>query len=167
MMQLTSIGLFLNDSKVSDRLVANLLKRIRFSSDDSSYYRLVTKLHLANSEVGRSAMQELQDLLTSEDCSLVSLDLSFTQVDGWAFVQSLKRNSSLTSLNLLSVPKVEIMYQEICKELLAASSVSRLGYLRCDAFDLHEGEKVLTLCEQPVDPKATQLLAALLKNNTT
>ena len=164
---LSSIGLFLNETKVSDRLLSTLFKRIRYSSDDSSYYRLITKLHVASSEVGRLSMEELGSLLSAEDCPLLSLDLGFTQVDGWALVQALKRNKSLTSLNLVNVPKIDIMYKEISALLLESASSTRLGYLRCDAFDLHEGERQLVLREQPIAPAAMKLLAALLKHNTT
>jgi len=167
MVQLTSIGLFFNDSKISDRLLSTLFKRIHFSQEDAGYYRLVTKVHLANSEVGRSGMQELQDLLVADDCQLASLDLSHTLVDGFSLVQSLKRNKSLTSLDLFNVPKVEIAYEHIMQMLNTAGGTSRLGYLRCDAFDLHENEKVLNLREQNMDPVAIKLLAALLKRNTT
>ena len=51
--------------------------------------------------------------------------------------------------------------------LFEKESVVRLGYLRCDAFDLHEGATVLCLRETPVDPSALLLLATLLKHNTT
>ena len=112
-------------------------------------------------------MEELGSLLSAEDCPLLSLDLGFTQVDGWALVQALKRNKSLTSLNLVNVPKIDIMYKEISALLLESASSTRLGYLRCDAFDLHEGERQLVLREQPIAPAAMKLLAALLKHNTT
>jgi len=167
LMQIASIGLYMNESKVSDRLLSNLFKRIRFSTDDASYYRLVNKLHIGSSEVGRGAMQELNDLLGTAECALASLDLSFTPVDGWSLVQSLKRNKSLTSLSLINVPKIDLMYKEIAAALLEKDSVVRLGYLRCDAFDLHEGERHLSLREQPLAPAAMKLLAALLKHNTT
>jgi len=161
-----TVGLFMSESKLSDRLLMNLFRRVRSGSEDTSYYRLVRKLHLASSEVGRGAMQELQDLIVHEDCTLQALDLSFTQVDGWSLVQSLKNNSSLTSLNLLSVPKIEIVYENISTLLLTPGAKTRIGYLRCDAFDLQEGEKHLSLREEPIQPVAMKLLAALLKHNT-
>lgn len=167
LMQICSVGLFYNECKLSDRLLVNLFRRVRTGSEDTSYYRLTRKLHLAASEVGRGAMQELQDLLTSDDCSLQALDLSFTQVDGWALVQSLKNNSSITSLNLFSVPKIEIIYENISTMLLSGTAKTRLGYLRCEAFDLPEGQKALILRETPIQPVAMKLLAALLKHNTT
>ena len=43
----------------------------------------------------------------------------------------------------------------------------QVGYLRCEAFDLHEGAVSLVLHEEPVAPVAVKLLAALLKNNRT
>ena len=54
------------------------------------------------------------------------------------------RNKSLTSLNVVSVPnQVEILYKELSAILLDPSSPTKLGYLRCDAFDLEEGEKIV------------------------
>jgi hypothetical protein len=164
---LSSVGLFMNGLKLSDRLVTNLFRRVRSGSEDTSYYRLTRKLHIASSELGRGAMQELQDLLANSECTLQALDLSFTQADGWSLVQSLKNNTSLTSLNLLSVPKMDVMYENISTLLFAENSKTRLGYLRCDAFDLPEGTTVLSLRETTVQPVAMRLLAALLKHNTT
>jgi hypothetical protein len=123
-------------------------------------------------QVGRGAMQELDGLLNATDCTLQSLDLSFTQVDGWSLVQSLKRNRSLTSLNLTQVPKIDLMYKELAAlfepaDATGSPSPTQLGYLRCDAFDLHEGERVLSLRETPIAPAALKLLAALLTRNST
>ena len=51
--------------------------------------------------------------------------------------------------------------------LTAEPLISTLGYLRCDAFDLNEGERVLSLREQTIAPAAMKMLASLLKNNKT
>jgi len=165
--QLHSVGLFMSEAKLSDRLLANLFLRVRRGDEDTSYYRRVRKLHLAGSEFGQGAMKELQDLIGFEDCTLQALDLSFTQVDGASLIRSLKNNSSLTSLTLLSVPKIDIIYENISTMLTSGGAKTRLGYLCCDAFDLQEGQKALILKEQPILPVAMRLLAALLKHNRT
>ena len=166
LMSLCSVGLFMNECKLSDRLLVNLFRRVRSGKqEETSYYRLVHKLHVGSSEVGRAGIEELQELLKADDCTLQALDLSFTQVDGWALVNALKKNSSLTSLNLTSVPKMDAMYENISATLLAKDSVLRLGYLRCEAFDLAEGVKSLSLREEPILPVALRLLAALLRHN--
>ena len=162
---LSTMGLFMNELKISDKMLSLLFTRIKASSSDGSIYGKVTKLHLASSEVGRNAMTALQELLRSTDCMINSLDLSFTQVDGWALVQSMKSNSSLTALDLMNVPKIEIMYESISTLLNDAATKCPLGYLRCEAFDLHEGLTTLNLREEPIAPIAVRLLAALLKNN--
>jgi len=167
MLKLGEIGLYFNNHRVPDKLLSQLFKRIRFSSNDAAYYKLVTKVHVSNSDVGRLCMEELQYLLQSDDCSLVSLDLSFTPVDGYGIVQSLKSNRSLTSLDLMNVPKIQTMYESICTMLLDGSSRTKLGYLRCDAFDLHEGQRSLSLKEELISAVAMRLLAALLRNNFT
>ena len=168
LMQLCSLGLYFNEQKLSDRLLVNLFRRVRAAKqEDTSYYHLVRKLHVASSEVGRAAMEELTGMLTAEDSTLQSLDLSFTQVDGWALVNALKANTSLTSLNLTAVPKIETMYENISKLLAAKDAKTRLGYLQCEAFDLEEGARVLSLREEPISPVAMRLLASLLKHNTT
>jgi len=163
--QLHSVGLFMSEAKLSDRLLANLFLRVRRGDEDTSYYRRVRKLHLAGSEFGQGAMKELQDLIGFEDCTLQALDLSFTQVDGASLIRSLKNNSSLTSLTLLSVPKIDNIYETISTLLTTPGSKTQLGYLRCDAFDLPEGEKHLSLKEATIQPVAMKLLAALLKHN--
>ena len=60
-MQLCSLGLYFNEQKLSDRLLVNLFRRVRAAKqEDTSYYHLVRKLHVASfSEVGRAAMEEL------------------------------------------------------------------------------------------------------------
>jgi len=163
--KLGEIGLFFNNHRVPDKLLSQLFKRIRFSSNDAAYYKLVTRVHVSNSDVSRLCMEELQYLLQNEECSLVSLDLSFTQVDGFGIVQSLKSNRSLTALDLMNVPKIQTMYESICTLLNDGSSKTKLGYLRCDAFDLHEGKRSLVLKEEPISAVAMRLLAALLRNN--
>ena len=51
--------------------------------------------------------------------------------------------------------------------LLLADSSSRLAHMRCDAFEVLEGEASLSLRERRLPRGAMRLLTGLLKNNTT
>jgi len=161
--QLVALGLYLNDLDMPDKSCKDLFKRMR--SRDTSYYSLVTRLHLASADVGRDGALALQELLMSQTCALRSLDLSSTKLDGFTLLQALRGNSSLTSLDVRLIPGISALYQSLGDTLLQEGAMCRLGFLRCDAFDVLEGEKVLSLKEKPLEAGASRLLAGLLKHN--
>ena len=68
------------------------------------------------------------------------------------------------------IPQMTQLYQTIGELLLERGGKSRLGFLRCDAFELLEDAKALSLGERPfseeAQPGAVKLLAGLLRHNT-
>jgi len=172
-MEVASLGIFFNDAPLSNKLAKELLRRMRPLAEGAdpslkpSHYALVSGLHLSASELGRDGLQELQELLVHSACALTRLDLSYTQIDGYPLVQAMKSNASLTSLDVRYVPRFSDLYDSIGEMLLDRSGKCRIGYLRCDAFDVLEGESVLSLRERPLDKAATRLLAGLLRHNTS
>jgi hypothetical protein len=127
----------------------------------------VNALHLAWNEAGRESMQELCDLLTSASCTLALLDLSYTAADGFLLSNALKTNRSLTSLDVRKVPMMRDFYKPIGETLLAPGATCRLGFVRCDAFEVLEGETALSLREKSLEPGAAKLLVGVLKHNPT
>jgi len=168
LMQTTSLGLYLNDIRVSNRLLANLFRRLRTAGSDAqrSHYSMVERLHLGYSEVGREGMAELQELLVSDDCKIKSMDLSFATVEAWPLTQVLKGNKSLTSLDVRHVQGLRSVYENIATQLLEDKSASSLGCMRCDAFDLRETDAVLNLKEEKLEATCVRLIAGLLKRNS-
>ena len=55
--------------------------------------------------------------------------------------------------------------QAIGNMLLKTDSASQLAYVRCDAFEVLEGETMLSLRERPLTKGSMRLLTGLLKNN--
>ena len=56
-------------------------------------------------------------------------------------------------------------FEAIGTMLLQPATKSPLAYMRCDAFDVLEGEAHLSLRERVLLPGAIRLLTGLLKNN--
>ena len=63
------------------------------------------------------------------------------------------------------VPKMADSFEAIGEMLLQPASKSSLAYMRCDAFDVLDGDKTLSLRERPLVKGAMRLLTGLLKNN--
>lgn len=166
-MQLGSIGLYMSEVELADKAVKEVFKRMRQRGTEgqATHYGLVNAVHLSGAELGREGMLALQELLMSQACTLGSLDLSHTSLDLWALVQALRGNASLTSLDLRRVPGMPDMYSAIADMLLQPNGNSRIGFMRCDAFDVLEGHKLLSLKEVALEPGAGRLLAGLLKHN--
>ena len=168
--QLCSLALVLNNVKVSDKEGRAVLKRLR-SKGGEGYWHLVRGMHMASCEMGREALAELQELLMARTCSLESLDVSHTGVDAYPLVQVLRANASLTSLDVRHVPKMADLYGAMAELLLLPDGKSKVGYMRCDAFELLEAEPLLSLREMPLSeeamPGGIELLAGLLAHNTT
>ena len=180
---LSALGLFFNDAKLAEKDTKEIFKRMRSRGSEvmdngallnpaEPYYCRVQALHVGNSgdaasDIGRDALQSLSDLLTSDLCVLRSLDVSYTKVDGWDLVQALRSNASLTSLDVRGVPRMADLYETLGGILLMPGCPCKVGYLRCSAFELHEGDQVLSLRERSLEPGAPLLLAGLLKHNST
>lgn len=109
----------------------------------------------------------MSELLTSEACALLALDLSHTHIDGWELVQAIRANRSLTSLDVRGVPRIADLYETLGNVLAQPGYPCRIGFLRCDAFELLETATTLDLSERRVEPGAAKLLAGLLKHNRT
>jgi len=81
-------------------------------------------------------------------------------------VQALRGNASLTALDVRGIKGIDALYDTVAKQLLETSSTMRLGYMRCDAFDIMESDKDIDMHEERLEPSAVRLLAGLLKCNT-
>jgi len=164
-----SIGMVLSELHVSNKNCKDIFRRLRLRADGpeaSAHYRLVTALHLAGADVGRDALQGLTELLASESCALNCLDLSHTNFDGYELVQSLRGNSSLTSLDVRFVNGMDSLYETLCDVLMQRDGACRLGCLRCDAVEVPEGVHVLSLKEHLLGPIEMGLVVGLLRHNT-
>jgi hypothetical protein len=154
---------------MSNKNCKDVFRQLRTDAgnDTRTHYSLVRGLYLSVADIGREALQALQDLLVSERCMLYSLDLSFTQFDGYSLVQSLKNNSSLTSLDVRSVPRMKDLFETIGDLLLQSDSKSRLSFFRCDSFELSEGDTTFSLRERPFQNGELRLVLGLVKNNAS
>jgi len=175
---LAALGLYMSEVKLSDRDVREVIKRMRQRGGlaGGAHYARVTALHLgcatgasslASTEVGNESMDALVELLSADGCVLTSLDLSFTLADGRRLVNALRSNASLTVLDVRKIPRMRDSYDALAAVLLQPSCSCPLGFLRCDDFELHQGEEVLDLRERRLAPGATKLLAGLLRFNGT
>ena len=169
--EVSALGLYLNELKVSSRNSKDLFRRLRVEggAGATTYYSLVTALHLGVSEIGRDAKEALQELLNSETCKIRSLDLSYTMSAerdfAYSLVQCLRTNRTLTSLDVRGVNGIQQLYTMIGETLLQVNQPCKLGYLRCDAFDVLEQQKRLSLRERPFEPGELSVIVGLLRNN--
>ena len=169
--QLSGLGLYLSEVQLLDREAASFLRRMCNRGALSEYAR-VHRLHLGSmgattGDLRKDSMEALAEALAADTCVLAALDVSGTEVDGYALMQALRRSTTLTSLDMRMAPPFanEPFYETLGTLLLEASSSCRIGYLRCAAFELHEGQQVLSRHERPLEPGALHLLAALLRHN--
>ena len=170
--RLGGVALVLNNVKIGDKEAKAVIRKLRVKGSDS-YWHLIQGVHMASCDIGREAMAELQELLLDRKATLQTLDLSYASFDLVPFFGVMDRlgNASLTSLDLRKVPNMAGFYQTIGELLCKPDSNLRLGYLRCDAFEVLEDEPVLSLretrmCEE-AHPGGLKLLAGLLTHNTT
>ena len=169
-LQVLGLGVYMNDMRLDDLQCRAIFRRMRLRCKEPSLmneYGAVSTLHVAGGEVGPAGMQELHELLTSEACELTRLDLCSALVDGPRLLAALKVNASLTSLDVRFVTQFPNLHTPLAEVLLSANAISRLGYLRCDAFELPEGQTSVSLRERTLDKAATRLLAGILRRNTT
>lgn len=168
-MRLCAVQLLLRHAPTSDKESKALFRKLRLRSE--GYWGLVTGLHLPHCDVGREALTELQELLSTSGCALKALSVSHTSVDAWPLLAALRANASVTSLDVRHVPQMRSLYASFAQSLVDAQSLCRVEYLRCDAFELLEGATSLSLKETLLSdtamPGALALLAGLLRNNST
>jgi len=170
--KLCGVALVLNNVKVGDKDAKAVIRKLRVKGNDS-YWHLIKGAHMASCEVGREAMAELQELLLDRKATVQTLDLSYTSLDPVPFFGVMNRlgNTSLTSLDVRKVPRMSEFYATIGELLCKQDSNLRLGFMRCDAFEVLEDEPVLSLKErrmtEEAHPGGLRLLAGLLHHNTT
>ena len=113
-------------------------------------YEKLTSLVLANNDLGKQTTAALKGLLWSEraPCMLQKLDLRANAgLDGYETALAIKRNESLTSLDIREIPSAnkEDIYAFLGAYLLQDECNCRLGLLACDAFQVLEGLTNLVL----------------------
>lgn len=139
----------LNSVQLNDKAGGKLISALAagLGAGDLGYEKVMT-LSLANNDLGKQFAIALKQLLWSEraQCVLRSLDVSHNiALDGFDLTLALKRNDSLTSLDLRGVPSAnsDQMYEFLGQHLLQEDCMSRLGYLSCDAFQVVAGQTEL------------------------
>ena len=166
LLQVHTWGCFMNDARLNNHACKQLLLQMKPNpSGLASHYERVSVLHISTATINKDTQLELETMLKLKTCNIRYLDISNTQVDGSALATALSSNVSLRSLDVRMVPKMAESFETIGSMLLKPESTSRLAYLRCDAFEVLEGETVLTLRERPMGKGAMRLLSGLLRNN--
>ena len=163
-----SVGLMLSELKLATKNCKDIFRRLRMGNegaDASAHYSMVSALHLSGADLGRDGLAMLSELLISQTCTVNSLDLSYTQFDGYSLLQSLRSNGSITSLDVRKVAGMDKLYQTLSDMLLQEGGKCRLGCLRCDAFDVLEGARVLSFNEHLLDASEMLMLIGLMKHN--
>jgi hypothetical protein len=168
--EVCALGLYLNSLALAAKTTTELFRHMKqcIAGDTPvSPHGMITALHVSSCEIERETMQEMQELLSKESCSLTSLDVSNTKTDCYALMQVMRGNISLTSLDLRAVPKAGDVFESIGEMLLRGTATCQLCYFRCDAFDLLENVTSLSLREKAISKGAIKLLVGLLKHNDT
>ena len=166
LLEVATWGCFLNDARLNAHGTKQIVSQMRPAPHGPpSHYERVSVLHLSNAQIGKDTQMELMELLKSKACALRMLDVSGTTMDGAALAVALKSNSSLRSLDVRCVEGISDSFESIGDMLLLPDSKSRLAYLRCDAFEVLEGEANLKLAERSLTRGDMRLLTGLLKNN--
>jgi len=164
-------GLYAKDVELGDREMREVLRRMlpRGAATESHYNRIV-HLHIggsadAASEFEAEGTEALAELLAHDGCALKSLDVSSADLDPSDLVNAIRANSSLTSLDVRTVLQMPLLYDELADALLHPGGRCRIGHLRCDSFEVVEGETALSLRERRLDPGSVRLLAGVLRHN--
>ena len=102
----------------------------------ASGYDKITSLCLASNELGSATGHLLKEVLWGEraPCALQTLDLSQNvELTGGDLALALRRNESLTSIDLRGIPSAntDSVYNSIGALLLQAECQCRLGFLSC------------------------------------
>jgi len=166
MLEIHMWGCFMNDARLANHAAKQLLMQMKTTPGGvPSHYERVSSLHLSSAQIGKDTQQLLAELLKMKGCRLRMLDVSNTKLDGAALVSMLDTNASVTSLDVRMVPQMADSYEAIGDMLLKPDSASSIAYMRCDAFEVLEGEAIISLREQSLSAGSMRLLTGLLKNN--
>ena len=113
-------------------------------------YEKITSISIASNECQKVFTTALKQLLWSDggtECMLQSLNVSNNvNLDGLDLGVALKRNSSLTSLDIRGIPgaNTDEVYTFLASHLLQDNCRCRLGFLSCDAFQIVTEQTDLT-----------------------
>ena len=177
----------LSNIQLNDKAGAKLLSSLSVGlGKKNNGYDKITSLSLAGNELGDSTGHMLKEVLWGEraPCVLRFLDLSSNvDMSGHDIALAIRRNESLTSLDIRSIPSAntDSVFSSIGSFLLQEECQCRLGFFSCDAFRVAKDQ--LDLCLKPpatpepeppskVNPKRLRdavlmLLAGILKFNTS
>ena len=129
----------------------------------------ITTLKLGGNGLREETGRAMIDVLRAETCLLRSLDLSANQISGGLIARAVKFAHSLTQLDVRETPIDDEGFRTLGELLLADDSPCKLGYIRCDAFELRPDQTDISLGEpRPhMQPGAFSLLAGVVRYNTT
>ena len=124
-------------------------------------YEKITALNLSQNELGKGFITALKQMLWGEraPCMLQTLDVSNNPtLDGYDLGLALKRNESLTSLNISDIPSANTddVYSFIGAFLLQDDCRCRIGFLSCDAFQTVAGQTELVLDKANFEKKVDE-----------
>jgi len=166
MLEVYRWGCFMNDARLNNISAKQLLMQMRPAPGGMpTHYVRISSLHLSSATLGKDVQNELVDILKSDTCPLRLLDVSNTAFDGAALARALEVNSSLRSLDVRRVTGMADSLENIGSILLKPESKSNLAYFRSDAFQVLEGETVISLRERPMVKGAMLVLSGLLRRN--
>ena len=117
-------------------------------------YEKITSISIASNDCQKVFTTALKQLLWSDggtECMLQSLNVSHNvNLDGLDLGVALKRNSSLTSLDIRGIPgaNTDEVYTFLASHLLQDNCRCRLGFLSCDAFQIVPDQADLTYDRQ-------------------
>jgi len=118
---------------------------------------------------GDKVAPAIVSLLASPSCTLRSLDLSFNRFDDEEWMKLAEVITACTTLTYLDVRQtLTVPYAvlgKIGEELLRATSECKLKSLRCNHFDILDGQEEVNLEEVPLHLGPVTLLAGVLKHN--
>ncbi|EOD40942.1 hypothetical protein EMIHUDRAFT_259973, partial [Emiliania huxleyi CCMP1516] len=135
---------------------------------DLRFNRSLLNLRLGGNELADEGAAALAEALKCNKM-LATLDLSGNELGpngAAAFARALAVNSTLSYLDVSSNSITDSGMRNIGASLLS-SSASKLGALKCDAFDLPAGAQSLVVKSNPIGPAAATLLAGVLKLSQT
>ena len=139
----------LNNASLSDKAGGKLINALSTGlGEEDCGYDKITSLSLASNDLGKQFTTALKQLLWSEraPCVIESLDVSNNALlDGFELTLALKRNDSLTSLDVRGIPgaNTDDVYELLGSHLLLDGCTCRLGFFACDAFQIARGQTEL------------------------
>ena len=142
--------IILNDVQLNDKGGGKLMNALYNGLVQGGQgYDKITSIGVASNDCQKAFTSALKQLMWSEGgapCMLQSLDVSHNpNLDGLELGMALKRNDSLTSLNIRGVPgaNTEEVFAFIAAHLLQDNCKCRLGFFSCDAFEVIPGQNSL------------------------